>query len=79
MALSLDEKRDLCGIPVTLNGKPACICGARNDFAKIVTLPGGGISAEFAWETVKRIVSHNRAFLCDDPYGKHHLETKTNW
>lgn len=45
---------------VTLNGVPARITGARNDFATVTR--NDGLSAEWAWPTVARIVNRNKAF-----------------
>jgi hypothetical protein len=46
---------------VTLNGNPARISGARLDFAR-VTDTVTGLSCEWAWETVERIVANGGAF-----------------
>jgi hypothetical protein len=57
----LAERYQLCDTPVTLDGQPARIGGARNEFAT-VRLAGSGLSAEFAWPTVARIVSRGGDF-----------------
>ena len=42
---------------VTVNGNPAQLSGAMNDFAT-VTDRTTGLSAEWSWETVKRVIDH---------------------
>lgn len=42
---------------ITLNGEPAYIAGVKQDFAT-VSLPNGGMSAEFAWPTVKYVIDN---------------------
>jgi hypothetical protein len=49
MDRSLDYK-------LTVNGHPATICGRLNPFAMVVALDGSGVKAEYAWDTVKRIL-----------------------
>jgi hypothetical protein len=58
---TLDERMALCEAKVTLNGKPAWISGARLRFAA-VTDRKTGLSAEWAWPTVARIVARDGAF-----------------
>lgn len=58
--IGLDERRTLCEIPVTLNGRPARISGYGCDFAR-VTGPDR-LSCEFAWETVALVVSRGGRF-----------------
>lgn len=41
---------------VTLNGQPAVIMGARNDYATVAQLPDGA-KADWAWETVLAVVT----------------------
>lgn len=52
--LTLDDKRELCSQTVYLDGKPAKVSGARNDWATIYTLDGKSF-AGFAWNRVERI------------------------
>lgn len=59
--LTLDGRRYLCAARVTLNGKPAAIGGARNRFATVTALDMS-VSAEWAWETVARIVARGGDF-----------------
>lgn len=47
---------------VTLDGRPAVISGWRNSFAR-VTQTATGLSAEWAWSTVERIVAKHGKFL----------------
>lgn len=58
---NLVDRYALCDTPVTLDGKPAKIAGAKRDFATIRTLPDGA-SYEWAWETVARVVANGGAF-----------------
>jgi hypothetical protein len=65
--LTLAEKRDLCAIPVTLNGHAANICGAANLFATIRTSApwtpeNKTLSGDWQWYAVARIVSEGGAF-----------------
>jgi hypothetical protein len=53
--ISYDERVAMIHTPVTLNGQPARIGGARNRFAGVAVLPDGP-SYEFAWETVAHII-----------------------
>lgn len=50
-----DERRELVGHRVTLNGVPAAICGVRHDFPRVVQ-SGTGLGVEYAWATVKHII-----------------------
>lgn len=59
--LTSAEKLALCSAEVTLNGEPAAISGVRAPFAK-VTSRVTGLSAEFAWTTVERIVAKGARF-----------------
>lgn len=45
--------------PITLNGQPAVIGGYAKPFA-VVTQLSTGLSCEFAWETVFRVLSHGK-------------------
>lgn len=58
----LEKRSGLCHTkPVTLNGKPAVISGYRNPFAAVIQL-STGLSAEFSWEAVERIVAKGGEF-----------------
>lgn len=46
---------------VTLNGERAVIGGVRNSFATVTSLESG-LSCEWAWETVERIVKRDGKF-----------------
>lgn len=46
---------------VTLNGLPAQITGIREDYATVRTLRGEQ-AAQFAWETVDRVVKASAEF-----------------
>jgi hypothetical protein len=55
-SVSEQRRRELVGIPVTLNGEPARISGSRLPFAS-VTQAKGGLSAEWSWESVEHVVT----------------------
>lgn len=54
-ALTLQQRRDLVAVPVTLDGEPAVITGAQNEFATIATLRGGR-AAPWSWPAAERVV-----------------------
>lgn len=56
--MTFEERLALTQTPVTLNGKRAIIMGARNRFATVAQTDSG-LSCEWAWPTVARIV-HNK-------------------
>lgn len=51
--LSYEDKRFLCGVRVKLNGEPAGIGGARNEFGGITQLKGC-CHGEYAWSAIAR-------------------------
>lgn len=61
MRPGLAERRALCSARVTLNGSPAVISGAQREFAHVTDL-ATRLSAEWAWETVARVVAAGGAF-----------------
>ncbi len=58
--MTYEQKLDLCGRYVFLDGVPAKISGAKNQFA---TVSNGKVAVEFAWSTVARIVAVNRGLF----------------
>jgi hypothetical protein len=58
---TLAERQALCAAKVTLDGQPAKVSGFRNEYAK-VSIIKSGLSAEWAWETVARIVAKGGRF-----------------
>lgn len=57
--LTYNERWELCQERnVTLDGKPAAICGARLRFASVRRLHTTALSVPFAWETVQYIVEN---------------------
>jgi hypothetical protein len=56
---TVEQRRALGDIRVTLDGKPARITGFRMPFAQV---QGGGESVEFAWRTVVRVVQSGGNF-----------------
>jgi hypothetical protein len=54
----IERRRELMNADVMLNDQHAVIRGYNNDFATITQLPDG-LSAEFAWATVERVVKHS--------------------
>lgn len=57
----LEARRALCEAKVTLNGKRAKIMGARKQFATVAQFDTG-LSAEWSWEAVARIVANGGNF-----------------
>jgi hypothetical protein len=53
--ITTERRQELCSEHVTLNGNPAVIRGWRNEFATVSAL-NSLENAEWAWETVDRIV-----------------------
>jgi hypothetical protein len=62
MIVTTEQKYELIAQHVTLNGKPAKISGARQQFAMVATLNSEGAAVEFAWTTVARIVAAGGKF-----------------
>ena len=61
---NLEQRRELCGMRVKLNGKEATIRGARNAFAVIAQWPVGE-SFEMAWDQVASVIENNGGkFFC---------------
>jgi hypothetical protein len=58
--LSIDKRREIVASQdnhnITLNGKPAVIRGAQNDFATVSQVNAYAVSVEFAWPTVQHII-----------------------
>jgi hypothetical protein len=60
--MSGERKRELVNSKnVTLNGRPATISGLLCDFAIVSQFPTG-LQAEFAWQTVERIINNGGNF-----------------
>ena len=59
--MMLAEKQSLCGKPVSLNGTPAVISGAKGPFAHVRSLTKP-YSGEWTWEAVRRIVADGGDF-----------------
>lgn len=57
----LHRRRELAAEKVTLNGEKAVISGVRKPFATVTSLVSG-LSCEWAWETVERIVARDGKF-----------------
>lgn len=60
-SVSLEERKALCQAVVTLNGEPAKVNGYANRFAA-VTVKANGLSAQWSWEAVQRVVANGGAF-----------------
>ena len=63
--MTLAEKRELCSADIRLCGKPARICGAKNDFGTVYTIYAPGVTPleyEFCWPTIKRVVDNGGEF-----------------
>lgn len=50
-------RHEMIEAPVTLNGQPAKVVGAKLDFAHVVDL-ATGLSAEWAWSTVEHVITN---------------------
>ena len=59
--LTEKQRYELADTPVTLNGEPAQIAGVKLPFAHVRNLETG-LSREWAWETVARIVANGGDF-----------------
>jgi len=59
--IDIDTRRALCALPCTLDGKPAAISGAARDFATVRDLKTGQ-GADWAWDTVARVMARDAAF-----------------
>lgn len=46
---TLDERRAICRVPVTLDGEPALVCGAACDFPIVSTMDGAR-RVEYGWK-----------------------------
>lgn len=57
----LTKRRELCEAKVTLNGERAKIGGVKNAFATVTQFKTG-LSCEFSWEAVERIVAKGGRF-----------------
>jgi|DEB0MinimDraft_4_1074332.scaffolds.fasta_scaffold190919_1 hypothetical protein len=56
-----DERYDLVNTPVTLNGQPAQIAGAKMDFPIVRNIETGE-HYEYAWQTVAHVVANGGNF-----------------
>lgn len=57
-----EQRMEFCMAKVTLNGVRARVSGIQNPFAT-VTQFGTGLSAEWSWEAVERIISNGGKFV----------------
>jgi hypothetical protein len=55
----IEDRWPLLEHEIRLNGQRATIAGVLNDFATIRQMPDG-LSAEFAWITVKHIIENSK-------------------
>ena len=58
------SRERLCALPCTLNGRPARVWGIKEPFARVEDKETG-LSCEFAWETVHRVMSNGGRFKSD--------------
>jgi hypothetical protein len=56
-----ERRRELAAASVTLNGEPARITGTALRYAH-VTQVASGLSADWSWEAVERVVAKGGAF-----------------
>ncbi len=54
--------RCAAGAPVSLNGKPALICGILNDFARVCQVGAPYVGADFSWAAVERVMAKGGEF-----------------
>jgi hypothetical protein len=54
--MATTDGRTFVGAECTLDGKPATICGRRNRFATVATLPTGP-TYDYAWQTVAHVMT----------------------
>jgi hypothetical protein len=57
--IPVHKRAELLVNDITLNGVPATLSGLKNDFATVKQYPNG-LSAEFAWWTVKHVIEHSK-------------------
>lgn len=62
--IQVASRRILTEMPCTLNGQPARIWGINQPFARVED-KATGLSAEFAWDTVHRVLSNGGRFKSD--------------
>jgi hypothetical protein len=55
------DRYALCEATVTLNGQRAKVSGAGLDYARVTDV-ATGLSAEWSWEAVARVVANGGAF-----------------
>jgi len=55
--ITLADRYEMINTAVTLNGKPAVICGAKMKFPHVVTLDGL-TRVEYAWSAVRHIIQN---------------------
>lgn len=48
---------------ITLDGQPAAMAGARNDFGVVRLLSGKGGDVEYSWAAIERILANGGAFI----------------
>jgi hypothetical protein len=59
--LTRRELRKVCDeTPITLDGKPATVIGWKNTFLTVACFGAHGLRAEFADETIERIVTRDK-------------------
>jgi len=58
--LTREERLGLCG-PATLDGRTAIVSGASRPFA-VVTDKATGLSAEWSWQAIARIMARGGKF-----------------
>ena len=59
--LSVEERQALCAAEVTLNGERAKVSGAQRAFARVTQI-ASGLSAEWSWGAVARVVAAGGGF-----------------
>ncbi len=60
--MNIEQRYDLIATKVTLDGRPARICGAKCQFAVVRALDGSTGDFQWAWETVAHVVANGGRF-----------------
>lgn len=54
--IPVQDRQRLIDAEVTLDGKPARVIGRLNDFGTVAQIGRGGVTADYAWETIRRVI-----------------------
>lgn len=62
---TIEDRRELCALQVFIDGLPAKICGAKEDFATVYRIDRPSRQAQFAWKTVSYVCDRGGFFQVD--------------